>query len=135
VVTAEQHALLSEFHKIDDRVLRAVWYVWADQCLDKVIFEFDEVSLLVEAEIDYDTIAVRCIGNDKLSDYSTVVGNTDLWNQFIGKPFAWGWITINQQNYLDGILVGFDTIMPDILLNVAASSLVVGLIHRTVPDA
>ena len=135
MVTDQQHALLSEFHKIGTRVLRKVWYVWTDQCLDKIIFEFEEVSLLVEAEVEYDTIAIRCIGNDKLSDYSTAAGSTDLWNQFIGKTFAWGWITINQQNYLDGILLSFDTIMPNILVNVAASSLVVGLIHRTVPEA
>jgi hypothetical protein len=130
VVTAEQHAFLSEFHKIDGRVLRAVWYVWMHGCLDKIIFEFDEVSLLVEAETDYDTIAVRCIGNDKLSDYSTLAGSTDLWNPFIGKPFMWGWITINQQNYLDGILLSFDTIVPNILLNVAASSIEVRPIRK-----
>jgi len=135
MVTDQQHALLSEFHKIGTRVLRKVSYVWTDQCLDKIIFEFDEVSLLVEAEVEYDTIAVCCIGNDRLSDHSTAAGSTDLWNPFISKPFTWGWIMINQQNYLDGILLSFDTIMPNILLNVVASSIVVGLIQRSVADA
>jgi len=131
MVTERQHLLLSEFHKVGVRELRAVWYVWTGQCLDKLIFEFDEVLLLVEAEIDYDTIVVNCIDNVGLNNYSTEVGNIELWNQFIGKPFGWGWITINQQNYLDGVLLGFEGIEPNILLNVVASSLVIGLIHKS----
>ena len=42
-----------------------------------------------------------------------------------------GSITINQQNYLDGVLLSFDDIRPDIALNVMASSIYVGCIVYT----
>src|SRR5262249_54880039 len=51
-----------------------------------------------------------------------------IWRPFIGKPFGWGWITVNQQRYCDGALLGFQDIAPAIFLEVVASSIEVSRI-------
>jgi hypothetical protein len=53
------------------------------------------------------------------------------WRGFIGEPFGWGWITINQQDALDGILISFAGITPQLMLNVMASSIEEGIIHQS----
>jgi hypothetical protein len=46
-----------------------------------------------------------------------------FWDRFIGKAFGWGWVTVNQQGYCDGALLGFDGISPNISIEVMASSI------------
>ena len=132
MVTKEQDSLLAEFLEIGARALGAVWYVEIHGCLDKIILEFDDVSLLFEAEVDFDTLRISHINSAKLQELSNKVAQTrGPWDAFIGKPFGWGWITINQQNYLDGVLLSFDGLEANILLNVMASSIVVSSIQSS----
>jgi hypothetical protein len=49
------HPLLLEFHGISGQALRAVWRVYEEGCLDKIILGLDQNSLVVEAE-PYDGI-------------------------------------------------------------------------------
>jgi hypothetical protein len=49
--------------------------------------------------------------------------HSEPWRNLIGQAFGWGWITINQQDALDGILLSFDGIIPLVMLNVIASSI------------
>jgi len=39
------------------------------------------------------------------------------------KSFGWGWLTINQQGYIDGDMLSFAGITPRLLITVVASSL------------
>ncbi|MGB9468286.1 MAG: DUF6334 family protein, partial [Candidatus Acidiferrum sp.] len=48
---------------------------------------------------------------------------SEPWGSFIGKPFGWGWIIINQQGYCDGILLRVSGITQVMFLNVVASSI------------
>jgi|GEM_PF-1787142 hypothetical protein len=132
MVTDRQYELLSVFHKVDQKILKAVWYLWVDESLDKLVFEFDEGLLFIEAEVDFDTITCRFVD---INGFESIPGlvkpASKLWDDFIGKPFGWGWIAVNQQNYLDGVLLSFDGICPNILLNVMASSITVNPIRQT----
>jgi hypothetical protein len=118
------HPLLLEFHGINGRPLRAVWRVYAEECLDKVVLGFDKDSLLVEAEPYDDSIVFHLISNKDLNANGWIdASHSEPWSGFIGEPFGWGWITINQQDALDGVLLSFGGITPKLMLNVMASSI------------
>jgi len=124
------HGLLSEFHRINGHPLRAVWRVYMEQCIDKIILEFDLHSLVVEAEPYDDTIVFHVIGNKDLKTNTWMdASHSEPWSGLIGEPFGWGWITINQQDALDGILLSFGGITPQLMLNVMASSIQESAIH------
>jgi hypothetical protein len=117
-------SMLLEFCRFDLQPLRAVQRHLNGGWLDKIRLEFDDESLLVEAEPDYDTITVRHISNNEDSTVDWLdASNSEPWSCFIGKPFGWGWLTINQQGYHDGVLLSFDGIEPGIILNVMASEI------------
>lgn len=127
----ELHPLLLKFHEINGRPLKAVWRVYIDECLDKIVLEFEQDSLVVKAEPDDDTIVFHVINNINRETSGWLdVSRSEVWRDFIGEPFGWGWITINQQDFLDGILLSFDGIIPQVMLNVIASSIQESVIHR-----
>jgi uncharacterized protein DUF6334 len=126
------HPLLLEFHGINGQALRAVWRVYEEGCLDKIILGFDQNSLVVEAEPYDDTIKFYSISNnDRDTDGWIDATHSKPSSSFIGKTFGWGWITINQQDALDGILLSFDGIIPQVMLNVMASSIKESIIHSS----
>lgn len=127
----ELHRLLLEFHGINGHPLRAVWRVYTEQCLDKIVLRFDTDSLVVEVEPDDDTIVFHVISNKDLNINSWIeASHSEPWCGLIGVPFGWGWITINQQDALDGILLSFGGITPQLMLNVMASSIEESIIHQ-----
>jgi hypothetical protein len=86
----------------------------------------------MEAEPYDDTIKFHLISNnDRNTDGWIDASQSKPWSSFIGKTFGWGWITINQQDALDGILLSFDGIIPEVMLNVIASSIKEGIILLT----
>jgi hypothetical protein len=121
--------LLSSFRALDDHVLKAVLYEQECDILDSIILQFDELSLSITAdgddEIAFEIARSSDINNSKYQDVSA----RDPWNRFLGKRFGWGWITINQQGYSDGLLLAFDSIIPSLVLNVAASEIMIGKIE------
>lgn len=127
----ELHQLLLEFHGINGHPLRAVWRVYTDECLDKIVLEFEHNSLMVEAEPDDDSIRFHVINNaDRDTNGWIDASRSEVWRDFVGEPFGWGWITINQQDVLDGVLLSFGGITPQVMLNVMASSIEESLIHH-----
>ena len=125
------HPLLLEFHHINGHALRAVWHVYIDQCLDKVILEFDQDCLIAEAEPCDDMMVFHLGSKHGLSrDGWRDVSSSEPWHSLIGQAFGWGWITINQQDALDGILLSFDGIYPQVMLNVIASSIEESIIQK-----
>ena len=51
------------------------------------------------------------------------ISNSQRWQRFIGRSFGWGWITINQQAYINDILISFGDLTPTLCFNVVASSI------------
>jgi hypothetical protein len=123
------YPLLSHFHMIEGQSLQAVWYSFESDLLGRIVMEFDSVSLLADAERDYDTIdfSVKESANVGKAGYINA-SQLEPWNHFFGRPFVWGWVTINQQGYCDGLLLSFDSIAPSVILNVVASEIHVGVI-------
>ena len=77
--------------------------------------------------IDFRIANVADVGNFVGVDAS----RQEPWAGFIGKPFSWGWITMNQQGYCDGLLLSFgEIIFPQLVFNVMASSIEVGKITK-----
>jgi hypothetical protein len=125
-------ALLPKFsslEKIAGKTLQAVWQVESLGCLEQVILDFGPVSLSVLAISDDDSVDFRCTTTTDLDMTGLVDASDDrYWSTFIGVPFGWGWITVNQQGYCDGMLLSFDGIAPQVVMNVRASSITLGRI-------
>ena len=116
--------MLSAFHSIGDQALQAVWRVDTDGTLDRLVFDFGRVSLVVVAKENDDSIDISAADTSGLSSAGSVDGgHTEPWNHLVGKSFGWGWVTVNQQGYCDGLLLSFGGIVPQIFLNVIASSI------------
>jgi Family of unknown function (DUF6334) len=124
--TAEAlYPFLSAFHAVSDRTLRAVRHVVRDGSLERVILDCGSVCLVFFADENDDTISIAVEdtracerGSDQID-----VGESPVWRDFVGKSFGWGWLIVNQQGYCDGALLSFGGIVPQLLLNVIASSI------------
>jgi hypothetical protein len=88
--------------------------------IDQIALEFDSRFLVIRCNASDDTIDLS-IPEEFLDANS--VGHLEPWSELIGKRFGWGWVTINQQGYLDGVLLSFDGITPTLLIMAIASSL------------
>jgi hypothetical protein len=92
-------------------------------------FDFGPVSLSVFAVSDDDSVDFRCAKTTDLGTTECANASHDqFWSAFIGVPFGWGWITVNQQGYCDGMLLSFGGIAPQVVMNVKASSITLGRI-------
>lgn len=95
------------------------------------LYLFEHNSLMVEAQPDDDSIMIHVINNNDRDTTGWIdTSHSEVWRDFIGEPFGWGWITINQQDFLDGVLLSFDGITPQVMLNVMASSIEESVIHQ-----
>lgn len=123
--TAEAIApMLSAFHTIGDRPLLGVWQNYSEASLERIVLVFDQVSLIIVADEDDDSIDFTTADTTEGSDLGGINASlSEPWRKFIGKPFGWGWVTVNQQGYCDGLLLSFGGIVPQIALGVMASSI------------
>lgn len=123
------YPLLSHFHKIENQALKAVWKFVDAGLIERIVLDFGKVSLLVDADSEYDTInfVVKDCARVRRTGYINAT-RLDPWKSFIGKPFVWGWVIINQQGYCDGLLLSFDSIAPNLILNVIGSEIKVGIV-------
>lgn len=120
--------MLSIFHLINGQPLEAVWQVQAEGCSgDILLLSFGSNILSVSVIEDDDSIELSASGAMGSMNRVDVSGE-EPWNTFLGKQFGWGWLTVNQQGYCDGVLLSFNGIVPQIMLNVVASSLKIGII-------
>lgn len=115
--------LLDNFRRIDGGILLAVWRVRNEGCLVRVILDFGQISLIIEARSEDDTVEIWTDQGSTVAKTGVDAGKSKPWSGLIGKPFGWGWVTINQQGYCDGVLLSFGGITPQIFLNVVASSI------------
>jgi hypothetical protein len=45
------------------------------------------------------------------------------WRKYVGNECGWTWFAVNQQGYMDSVLLSFEGIEPNILLQTIASSI------------
>jgi hypothetical protein len=119
--------VLAQFSPIGQQSLRAVWQMEDNACLARIIFDFGLLSLIVSATPDDDSVDFEVAAS---SDKTGGVDASQLspWKDFIGVPFGWGWVTVNQQGYCDGLLLSFGGVVPQVILSIVASSVKVGRI-------
>jgi len=120
--------MLASFHSVNDEPLQAVWYVYRDASLESVTLDFGVTSLAIMADENDDTIDLSIVQTDRRDTRSASGNHLDIWKQFIGKRFGWGWITVNQQGYCDGLLLSFEGVLPQLAVSVVASSIKVATI-------
>jgi hypothetical protein len=110
--------------------LQAVFEKEVDGCREKLILRFTKKSLCFSAVPDDDTISVCSRASTSVHESGLRPVRSALWRAFIGKSFGWGWVTVNQQGYCDGVLLSFDGLYPGILLEVVASSILINVVTR-----
>ena len=113
--------VLLVFSEVEMQALVAVWRFDVDGCFDRIVFEFASHGLTIAAEPGDDTVILSATPFERKGG----VDVSESWQDLIGAVFWWGWIAVNQQGYCDGVLLSFDGIDPQVLLNVIASSIVV----------
>ena len=93
---------------------------------DEIILDFGDCFLQFGVNPDTDSIVPRFHGRKFASrrGYRSV-GGAAPWSRYLGEECGWTWLAINQQGYWDTALISFDAVIPNILLNVMASSLYV----------
>jgi hypothetical protein len=116
--------LLERFDRINGLPLKAVSKLdAAGGGTDATFLDFGEVSLVIQADASDDTIEFWVQETEPLSNLHSDASKIRPWRSFLGQPFGWGWIAINQQGYPDSVLLSFGGITPRIILTVVASSL------------
>jgi hypothetical protein len=123
--------MLDVFPSIGEAPLERVQYVHV-----RIIFRFGPTSFVVLADEDDDSVVLWMANTHTLNmTQETDVSHLKVWEPFIGKPFGWGYIVLNQQGYCDGLLLSFGDIRPQILLQVLASLIVVSTISEVRPQS
>jgi hypothetical protein len=113
--------LLSKFHEVSGAKLSGVTSLQEDGCQVGLAFAFGSKFLVVRAEPESDTIAVTV---ESSGSEGMLVTQLEPWSNLRGKNFGWGWMTLNQQGYMDGVLLSFeDVVIPQIAITVVASRL------------
>src|SRR5438477_228958 len=103
---------LEAFLALDEgspQILQAVLQRVTDGCRDLLLFRCSGGTLRITANSEDDTVSVRLQDPqepepERLEDVSA----NAPWASWIGQPLEWGWLTINQQGYADGVLLAFD---------------------------
>ena len=95
-------------------------------CRDEIVLDFGDCFLRFKVDANTDTIAGRFHGKAfAVKRGYRRIGATAPWKQYLNQECGWTWLAINQQGYWDTVLLSFDAVVPNILLNVMASSVYV----------
>jgi hypothetical protein len=112
--------LLSVFHQVSGALPETVRQIVSEESITVLILDFGSKTLVIEGEAEDDTVAIS-IGTGAAR--GGAINDPQPWIDLIGKPMGWGWVTVNQQGYLDGVLLSFGGVIPQLLITVVASSL------------
>lgn len=123
-----QRGALEAFHAFGQKVLEAVLHREGEDG-EAIALIFGDGALQLKSDPDLDQISVTFGPLINTQDYDDLTGDAP-WSRFIGKPFSWGWLTVNQRGDLDGALLSFDGVVPEVGVTVVASSLEILLLSR-----
>jgi hypothetical protein len=116
--------LLSAFHEVNGLPLRAVRQGLAEDSLVSIVLDFESKALIIRADGEDDTIEFWVVDSSGPERSQGDDASQSLpWKDFVEQEFGWGWVTVNQQGYLDGLILSFGGIMPQLVVTVVASSL------------
>lgn len=105
-------------HDVHEKIVEA--------CRDEIVLDFGDSYLSFVVEPEFDTIACQFQNKPFRSTRGfRRVGSESPWVRFLDKEGGWTWLAVNQQGYWDTVLISFDSVVPNVLLNVMASSLFV----------
>jgi hypothetical protein len=116
--------LLSAFHEVNGLLLKAVREEVVEELLVGLVLDFGSKALMIKADPDDDTVDfwVTSFSAQEWRE-GAEVSSALPWREFIGRGFGWGWVSVSQQGYLDGLVLSFGGILPQLLVTVVASSL------------
>jgi hypothetical protein len=106
--------------------LHDVYERMIDGCRDEIVLSFGDCFLSFKAVPDTDTIEAQFHGKKFVAKRGckSVCGD-EPWSRYLNQDCGWTWLAINQQGYWDTALISFEAVVPNILLNVMASSIYV----------
>lgn len=123
---------LDNFHRVEGQQLRQALLFHTESSLSRIILGFKTSSLVIQARAGDDTIDLQAEASIQIDLTGGLdASNNSPWNALIGMEFGWGWLTINQQGYCDGVLLSFQGIRPQVFICVEGSSLKVRAIQDT----
>jgi len=100
-------------------------------CRDEIILNLEDCYLRFGVDIDTDTLTSKFQPSPfRAAKGYTSVRSAEPWKKLVGKECGWTWLAVNQQGYLDSVLVSFDGIEPNVLLQTIASSVEVFRVVR-----
>jgi hypothetical protein len=104
-------------------VLKNVFEKIADGCRDEVVLDFGDSCLRIGVDINTDTLVLRFRSMPFRPTKRWVsLRSAEPWKKCDGKECGWTWLAVNQQGYLDTVLISFDGIVPTVMLQAIASS-------------
>lgn len=92
-----------------------------------LVFGVDALRLKSDPDADRLSISFGPLGN--VDEFDDLTGDAP-WSRFIGKDFFWGWLAVNQKGEVDGALLSFDGVLPEVGVSVVASSLETVIVTR-----
>lgn len=117
-------------------VLRDVHERMIEGCRGELVLQWDNGFLLFRADSDTDSLEVEYQeGAFASSGKYRSLRSSSPWSEYIGKSCGWTWLAVDQEGYWDSALLSFDDIIPNVLLNVTASSIGVFSIVQREGDA
>jgi hypothetical protein len=107
-----------EPYKLGSGDLRSVWA--HPESLELVLNTAANNSISFRIDPDDDTL---WLNDGPRREVGIDVSASSVWQDFIGKTITYGWLSMNQNGYIDCALLGFDRAIPDVCVSVAASEL------------
>ena len=105
-------------------VLKDVLEKTVHGCRDAIALDLGDCWLRIGVDINYDTLLFRFQSRPfKPTKRWVSLRNSEPWKKCTGKECGWTWLAVNQQGYLDTMLISFDGIEPSIMLQAIASSI------------
>jgi len=103
-------------------------------CRDELILNLGDCFLRFGVDDDTDTITseFRPLPFRAKKGYQSIP-SAKPWKKYLGKECGWTWLAWNQQGYLDSVLLSFDGIEPNVLLQTIASSIDVFMVSLVKP--
>ncbi len=117
---SETTQALQPFEQAQGRTLTAVLCSDSDEG-EEIILAFASDGLTFACGAETDALMLSWGGIGELEEAEDLTADP-AWSRLIGKELSSGWLTLNQRGHVDGALLSFDGVVPEIGLNVVAGA-------------
>jgi len=101
-------------------LLREVYELLEDTCRTEVVLQMEDSYLLVRVDEDTDALDYEFSSGEFFPGPNHQPAS---WKNQLGSECDWTWTAVNQQGYMDSILLSFDGVVPTVLLHGIATSI------------